>query len=86
VGTISNQGGASLAVEQNIVLTDACTLNLQITQSGFVQTNLQNIGGSTKIIISGVGDCGDGLPCQLNGGFLVQRCPPVSCNFQSCQP
>jgi len=85
-GTISHQGGASLAFEQSIVLTDACTLNIQITQSGLVQTNLQNIGGSTKITITGVGDCDDDLPCELNGKLLMQRCPPATCTFQTCQP
>ena len=85
-GTISHQSVVSLAFEQSIVLTEACTLNVQFTQSGLVQTNLQNIGGGTKIIISGAGDCGDGLPCQLNGGLLMERCPPASCTFQTCQP
>ena len=85
-GTISHQGGASLAYEQSVVLSDSCTLNVRTTQSGLVQRGLQNIGGSSRIRITGVGSCGAGFPCQVTAGLLMERCPPASCTFQDCQP
>jgi hypothetical protein len=85
-GTISHQGGASLAYEQTLVVSDTCTLNFQTTQSGLVQRGLQNIGGSSRVTVSGVGSCGRGFPCEVTGALLMERCPPATCTFQVCQP
>ena len=85
-GTISHQGGANLAHEQTLIVSDTCTLNFKTTQSGLVQRGLQNIGGSSKVTISGLGSCGRGFPCEVTGALLMERCPPASCTFQVCQP
>jgi hypothetical protein len=85
-GTISHQGGVSLAYERSLIVSDTCTLSFQTTQSGLVQRGLQNIGGSSKLTVSGVGNCGGGFPCEVRAALLMERCPPASCTFQVCQP
>lgn len=85
-GTISHQSGASLAFGRSVTVSDTCTLNVQTTQSGLVQRGVQNIGGSSKLTISGVGSCGGGFPCEVSARLLMERCPPASCTFQNCQP
>jgi len=85
-GTISHQGGASLAYEQNLIVSDTCTIKVQTTQSGLVRRGLQNIGGSSKVTVSGVGSCGRGFPCEVTAALLMEHCPPASCSFQVCQP
>ena len=84
VGSI-NGSTVSLSFTQNLRVTPNCTLRIQTIQSGSVQSGDQSvISGTSRINVSGTGNCGNGLPCQVQANLLMERCPPASCNFLGC--
>ena len=84
VGTI-NGSTVSLSFTQNLSVNPNCTLRIQTVQSGSVQSGDQSvISGTSRINVSGTGNCGNGLPCQVQANLLMERCPPASCTFAGC--
>jgi len=85
-GTVSLQDVMTLNYDRSIVVTDTCRLRLRTTRVAAVRTDLERVGGNVTLNVSGIGDCGPGLPCQISGTFLAEKCPPVDCAFRTCQP
>jgi hypothetical protein len=84
VGSI-NGSTVSLSFTQNLPVSPNCTLRIQTVQSGSVQSGDQSlISGTSRISVSGTGNCGNGLPCQVQANLLMERCPPASCTFHGC--
>jgi len=84
VGTI-NGTTVSVSFTQDLPVTPNCTLRIQTVQSGSVQSGDQSvISGTSRINVSGTGNCGNGLPCQVQANLLMERCPPASCTFPGC--
>ena len=84
VGTI-NGSTVSLSFTQNLLVSPNCALRIQTVQSGSVQSGDQSIiSGTSRITVSGTGNCGNGLPCQVQANLLMSRCPPASCTFHGC--
>lgn len=54
--------------------TDTATLDI---------TGSSEFGGTVRMDVSAVGDCGSGFPCQIDGAFLAERCPSTGCGL-SC--
>ena len=85
VGTI-NGSTVSLSFTQNLQVSPNCTLRIQTVQSGSVQNGGESlISGTSRSTVSGMGNCGSGLPCEVNANLLMERCPPASCTFQDCR-
>lgn len=83
-GTI-NGSSVFLSFTQNLLVTPNCTLRIQTVQSGSVQNGGQSlISGAGRSTVSGMGNCGSGLPCEVTTNLLMERCPPASCTFQNC--
>ncbi len=81
VGTI-NGSTVSLNFTQNLFVSPNCTLRIQTVQSGSVQSSGQSIiSGTSRSTVSGMGNCGSGLPCEVRANLLMERCPPASCTF-----
>ena len=55
-----------------------CTLLIQEFGDGRVDG--AGIRGEARLIISSSGDCGPGFPCEIGGGFSLDRC------VERCQP
>ena len=84
VGTI-NGSSVFLSFTQNLLVSPNCTLRIQTVQSGSVQNGGQSlISGTSRFTVSGMGNCGSGLPCEVKANLLMERCPPASCTFQNC--
>ena len=84
VGTI-NASSVFLSFTQDLLVSPNCPLRIQTVQSGSVQNGGQNlISGTSRSTVSGMGNCGHGLPCEAKANLLMERCPPASCSFQDC--
>ena len=75
----------SLNFTQEIFVTPNCTLRVQVVQSGsFEGGGSPVISGTSRSTVSGIGNCGAGLPCEVRADLLMERCPPASCTFHNC--
>ena len=75
----------SLNFTEEIFVTPNCTLRIQVVQSGSFQGGgSPGITGTSRSTVSGIGNCGAGLPCEVRENFLMERCPPASCTFPNC--
>ena len=84
VGSI-NGSSVFLSFTQDLLATPNCTLRIQTVQSGSVQNGGQIvISGASRSTVSGMGNCGSGLPCEMKANLLMERCPPASCTSQNC--
>jgi hypothetical protein len=84
VGAI-NGSSVSLSFTQNLLVSPNCTLRIQTVQSGSVQNGGESlISGTSRSTVSGMGNCGSGLPCEVKANLLMERCPPASCTFHGC--
>jgi hypothetical protein len=80
-----NGSSVSLSFTQNLLVSPNCTLRIQTVQSGSIQSGDQSvISGTSRSSVSGMGNCGSGLPCQVQANLMMERCPPASCTFQGC--
>ena len=80
-----NGSSVSLDFTRNLHVNPNCTLRIQTVQSGSIQSGDESvISGTSRSTVSGMGNCGAGLPCEVGGDLLMQRCPPASCTFQGC--
>ena len=83
VGTI-NGSTVSLSFTQNLLISPNCTLRIQTVHSGSVGNGESVISGTSRQMVSALGHCGSGLPCEVKANLLMERCPPASCNFSNC--
>ena len=84
VGSI-NGSSVFLNFTQDLLVSPNCTLRIQTVQSGSVQNGGESlISGTSRFAVSGMGNCGSGLPCEVRANLLMERCPPASCTFQNC--
>ena len=83
VGSVTGSS-VSLNFTQNFHVSPNCTLRIQTVQSGSVESGEQTISGTSRSTVSGMGNCGTGLPCEVKANLLMQRCAPGSCTFQNC--
>ena len=75
----------SLSFTHTLLVSPNCTLRIQTVQSGSVQSGDQSlISGTSRFSVSGTGNCGSGVPCQVQANLLMERCPPASCTFNNC--
>lgn len=82
-GTI-NGSTVSLSFTQDFVVSPNCTLRIHTVQSGSLFNSQSVISGTTRAMISGMGNCGSGLPCEVKADLLMERCPPASCTSSNC--
>jgi len=83
VGTVIGQS-VSMNFTQSFFVSPNCTLRVQTIQSGSIVDNAQSISGTSRSTVTGMGNCGQGLPCEVRSDLLMARCPPASCSFQNC--
>lgn len=75
----------SLDFTQDLFVSPNCTLRIQVVQSGSLQFDSQPIiSGTSRSTLTGIGNCGAGLPCEVRQDLLMERCPPASCTFNNC--
>ncbi len=74
----------TLAYDQTVAVSGSCSLKVHEVQTGTLGDREESFGGSDVLRLSGLGDCGNGLPCETSGPFVAERCPPADCSLLTC--
>jgi hypothetical protein len=83
-GAVDFAGDVILLFEESIVLNPTCTIAIEHAHAGSAGSPATSIAGTRTLTLSAEGDCGPGLPCDIDGGFTAVRCPPGDCSFEDC--
>lgn len=80
-------GGALVLEYRRIVrVSERCVLTLAAEITGTVDFEQNGITGTHTLEVSGEGECGGSLPCEIGGTFAATRCPPGGCAPLECDP
>ena len=89
-GAITATNLISAGSERTVVLTDQCSVVLELSLTGSANDlgNHFEGGATLKItpVVSPLVECGAGYPCQFDSTFVADRCPPADCTLPPCSP
>ena len=83
-GTVNTSSMITILYEETAVLSETCVVRLVHRLFGTVNRNQDEMSGSEVISVFAQGDCSTGTSCEVRGGFLAEKCPPATCEFDNC--
>jgi hypothetical protein len=87
-GMLTPENLITASSKRTIVLTDTCSLVIEVSLTGAANDAGNQITGSANLTITPADgaavDCSGGFPCRIDSTFVADRCPPADCTLPPC--